>query len=76
VVAPAGTVETRPGGVVRFRRQRLQAVARLWEGQSRRRWSLAFSTAAQTAGSYTVFAQATDSDGVTGDPFDLTLQVV
>jgi uncharacterized delta-60 repeat protein len=38
-------------------------------------WSLTFSTAGWAAGSYTIFAQATDSDGVTGDPFALTLQL-
>jgi hypothetical protein len=39
-------------------------------------WSLTFSTAGWAAGSYTIYAQATDSAGVTGDPFALTLQLI
>jgi hypothetical protein len=39
-------------------------------------WSLTLSTAGWAAGSYTIYAQATDSDGVVGDPFALTLQLV
>jgi uncharacterized delta-60 repeat protein len=39
-------------------------------------WSMSFSTADWAAGSYTVYAQATDSDGVIGDPCGLTLQLV
>jgi uncharacterized delta-60 repeat protein len=39
-------------------------------------WSLTFSTAGWAAGSYTLFAQATDSYGAVGDPLAATLQVI
>jgi hypothetical protein len=39
-------------------------------------WTLAWSTMGYAAGTYTVFAQATDSYGAVGDPAALSLQLV
>jgi uncharacterized delta-60 repeat protein len=44
--------------------------------QSGGTWTLTFSTADWAAAIDTLFAQAKDSDGVFGDPFALSLQVV
>lgn len=39
-------------------------------------WTLTFSTTGWAAGSYTLYAQATDSLGAVGDPFALTLTLL